>query len=82
MISGGMSPFLQPNTKFLCTKLKVKMTEIAQEPNSRKGKMSNSGGGGLPHPWWQPWDDCGSHHVQVVVVAITAAHFCFSNAAF
>jgi len=32
----------QQNIGFLCTKLKLKMAEIAQESNSRKGKTGRS----------------------------------------
>jgi len=36
----GMCPILQPNTKLLCTDVKVKMTEIAHELNSHGGKQT------------------------------------------
>jgi len=46
--NSGISPFLQTNTEPLYTNLKLKMTKIAQDLNSREGKTSNSGKGGFP----------------------------------
>ena len=53
-ISGEIYPFLPLNTVFLCTKQKLKMTEIAQEPNSHEGKTNSQGdvAGTMAKSWW------------------------------